>query len=641
MKLTLISATSILSLAAAGAFAQDATVDWNGWYAGAVLGATQHKSTYEDRDYDWFGHTMDLRSLGASVGISGGYNVVNQNGLLGVVADLSYTTNEEEDIYSSRVQIQNDSDLLATLRGRAGIAVDNTLLFVTGGLAYANFERSWTEFDDVTDSWPDLGDGKVGAVVGFGLERAIDERWSVAGTFTTSIFDENSSTNAEDYEMLINDRVHRLGLSVNYKLGDVAGQAPAASSSGTPADFSGVYAGARLGAAAADIATSDVDYNNYGGTYDVTNSGALAVVSAGYNWQLGATVVGLEANVGFGDLQAGYEAHNGDLETQMDQIIGLRGRAGMAAGNTLLYVLGGISTANVTNLSEDGAIDLGDTYTGITVGAGVEQFISNNLSWVAEGTYTLFDGSDDADSSDSGYYGTADLLTLTGGVNYYIGGEGRRRGTGALAPSHDWSGPYAGFDVGLLANEGEVTDIDYEDYGGTFNVVSLGAGAGVHAGYNWQNGSFVYGVVADVAAFSNDEEQVADDYREVTSRISAMGTLRGRAGIASGNSLFYATGGLGLIQSELEHNYLPAPDANSFDLSDTRLGAVVGLGIEHALSDSMSFKIETLYFASSDDDYSQDPTEDCNGPTGFDGGDCGMIGVDTNVMIKASVSYKF
>ncbi len=63
---------------------------------------------------------------------------------------------------------------------------------------------------------------------------------------------------------------------------------------------------------------------------------------------------------------------------------------------------------------------------------------------------------------------------------------------------------------------------------------------------------------------------------------------------------------------------------------------------DHALSDTMSFKVETLNFAPADnDEFSQYPVEDCTGPDGFDGGDCGMIGADTNVSIKAGISFAF
>ncbi|MDO6592052.1 MULTISPECIES: outer membrane protein [Rhodobacterales] len=634
----LLCATSVFALSAGTLSAQDLQHDWNGWYVGGQIGLSQHSATYEDVDYDWYGSTIDLLSLGGTAGVSLGYNTVTQNTLMGVQADIGVLSNSEETIYSSDVQIQNDLDVMAKLQGRVGHAVGDTVIYTSAGLAYANFERSWTEFNDVPDTWPDLGDGKVGVVLGFGLEQAINERLSVSGTFTSSLFGENTSVNPDGFPLRINDKVDELTFAVNYKLGDVSATGPAQPQAGSPANFAGAYGGARLGGAFADISTSDIGYYEWGGTYDIGNTGGLAAVSGGYNWQLGATVVGVEAQLAFADLSESYDNDFGTADTSMEQLASIRARAGMAVGDTMLYVLGGVTSAEVDNVNES---DTSGTYTGLTVGAGVEQFITDRVSWTAEGTYTLFDGQDDSDSADEGFYGTADLTTVAAGVNYYFGEAGRSTGAGAMAPSHDWSGGYYGADLIMLANEGSVQDPDYYESGDSYDVVSLGAGVGGHVGYNWQNGAFVYGAVADIAAYSNEEAQTVTGYREVSSAITAMATLRGRAGIASGNTLLYTTAGLGFVQSELEHAYLPSPNTSSFDLSDTRVGAVVGLGVEHALSDTMSVKLETLYFTSAEGDYAQDPVQGCGGPSGFDGGDCEMVGTDSNLSIKAGLSFAF
>lgn len=638
MRNTLLCATSALALSAGALSAQENQHTWHGPYVSSQIGLTQHSATYEDVDYDWYGSTFDLLSQGGSAGIGLGYNFQSQNTLMGVQADVSALSNSEETIFASDVQIQNDLDVLVKLQGRVGHAVDNTVIYASAGLAYANFERSWTEFNDVSDSWPDLGDEKLGVALGFGIERAINERFSVSGAFTSSLFGENTSVNENDFPLRINDKIDELTFAVNYKLGNVGNAADSVSLAGSPASFAGAYGGARIGGGFADIATSDIEYDEHGGTYEIGNTGGLAAISGGYNWQLGATVVGVETQLTFSDLAESYEVDSVLAETAMEQSASIRTRAGMAVGDTMLYVLGGITAADVESMNGG---DTSGTYTGLTVGAGVEQFFTDRMSWTAEGTYTLFDGQGDADTTDNGYYSTADLTTLAAGVNYYFGAQPRKTGSGAMAATHDWSGGYYGADLAALANVGSVQDSDYYDFGGSFDVVSLGAGLGGHAGYNWQNGSFVYGALLDIAAYSNDESQTADSYREIASSIAAMGTLRARAGIASGNSLLYTTAGLGMVQSDLSYEYLPTPNASSFDLSKTRLGVVVGLGLEHTLSDQMSFKVETLYFSSDAGDYAQDPVQTCGGPDGFDGGDCEMTGQDSNASVKAGLSFKF
>lgn len=116
---------------------------------------------------------------------------------------------------------------MAKLQGRVGHAVGNTVIYTSAGFAYANFERSWTEYRDVPDSWPDLGAGKVGIVLGFGLEQAINERLSISGAFTSSLFGENTSVNARGFPLRINDKIDELTVAVNYKLGDVSATAGA------------------------------------------------------------------------------------------------------------------------------------------------------------------------------------------------------------------------------------------------------------------------------------------------------------------------------------------------------------------------------------------------------------------------------
>lgn len=632
MRLPLLSTTALVA-SALGASAQQ--TNWNGAFVGAQLGFNQHSATYEDIDYDWYGATMDFLSNGGSVGVQFGYNMVTNNRLVGVVADLSVLSNDETKIYASDDRVPNKAKYLATLRGRTGLAVDDTLVFVTAGLAFSKFERSWTEFNDPSDSWPDLGATKTGVVLGFGVEHKFNDRWSVSGEYTVSMFGENESINGNNFPLRINDNIHRLSVSFNYALGNRGGSSGSASGTGTPADFAGSYVGAVLGFGYGQVGQSDIAYFNHGGTYDVDSSGTLAGLTAGYNWQMGATVLGVEARYTSAQMSATYNSGSvGDIDSGINQAFSLRGRAGMAAGNTLMYVLGGVTVADVSN-SFSSDEDLSDRYTGLTVGAGVEQMLAGNLSWNIEGTYTRYDGEDD--SNGNLFHGQADEVRIAAGLNYHLGTSGSRAGSGSLSPTHDWSGGFYGVDAALLANKGSVWDQDYDQFGGTFDVTSLGGGIGAHVGFNWQSGSFVYGAIADIAAYSNDERRTSPGYREVASAIDMMATVRGRAGIASGQSLFYVTGGLALAKSELSHEEFGSTD--SFDLDDPRVGTVVGMGLEHAFNDKMSFRVETLY--SKFDDKSYYNGQSCSGPVGFDGGDCNMDGSDSNVQVKAGVSWAF
>jgi opacity protein-like surface antigen len=73
------------------------------------------------------------------------------------------------------LSISSQLRAIGTIRARTGVVFDNVLLYVTGGLAYANFERNVTGHDidgeriDVFES----SRTRWGWVAGFGAEWAI------------------------------------------------------------------------------------------------------------------------------------------------------------------------------------------------------------------------------------------------------------------------------------------------------------------------------------------------------------------------------------------------------------------------------------------------------------------------------------
>jgi outer membrane immunogenic protein len=65
---------------------------------------------------------------------------------------------------------------LGTVRGRAGLAIDNVMTYVTAGLAYAKTNHS---FNDAGLVIHEIGTTKVGFTAGVGAEYGLDPRWSV------------------------------------------------------------------------------------------------------------------------------------------------------------------------------------------------------------------------------------------------------------------------------------------------------------------------------------------------------------------------------------------------------------------------------------------------------------------------------
>lgn len=650
---SLILSTSIIALASSAQAADlDPVVsgyDWTGGYVGVSAGAARHRASYEDVDFDWFGSTHEYYSNGLALSLQGGYNIQNGPLVYGIEADVTYLTNDEDTLFSSDDIVNNQTDWMATLRGRAGLGLGPSYLYFTGGLAVANFERSWFEFDDPDDSWPDLGDTKVGVVAGFGIEHAIRSNWTLRAEVLAAKFGHNTSVNDGDYPMRIDDTILMARVGLNYRFGDPEATG-GGSVEGTPYDFSGFYVGGGVGGHQAIVSGSDYNYEYYGSTYDHESNGLTGSVFAGYNWQNGALVLGLEGEVNYNGGDRNFVGEDGDTawETGLEWSGSVKARAGVAAGNTLMYVLGGVAVGQYDDHFDydigdptNDKYDMGGTYAGLIVGAGIEQAFTPNLTARVEATYTAYSGDTVFDSSGDGdgpYRGHAQDLALKAGLTYYFGDRGEM-GSGALAPTVDWTGGYAGLDVIAAHHIGSTFDRVYYDHGGSYNVPSFGAGFGGHVGYDKQIDYFVYGIVADIAAYTNDEKDTAPNYREMVSSLNWMGTVRARAGLATGESLFYVTGGVAFADINSAYNYLPAPDNDSFDMSGTRVGWVAGLGVEHKVSERGSIKLEALYTGFAKESSGNPDGDICE--DGFGPEPCEMDAFDSNATVKLSYSYRF
>jgi outer membrane immunogenic protein len=121
------------------------------------------------------------------------------------------------------------------------------------------------------------------------------------------------------------------------------------------------------------------------GNFDL--SGGMVGGTAGYNWQTGAWVFGLEGDLDWSNINGntflgcvpGCKTTNNWLGTA-------RGRVGYAFDRVLPYVTGGLAVGEVQ--ADVAGINVAtNTNTGWTVGAGVEYAITNNWSAKAEYLY--------------------------------------------------------------------------------------------------------------------------------------------------------------------------------------------------------------------------------------------------------------
>jgi outer membrane immunogenic protein len=183
----------------------------------------------------------------------------------------------------------------------------------------------------------------------------------------------------------------------------------------------------------------------------------------------------------------------------------------------------------------------------------------------------------------------------------------------------NWSGFYVGGSAGGGVASLPVTELDggfdLGQYGSSLK--NAGGLVGVQAGYNWQlSSSYLVGVEADInwsglkasAAYCITTPSQCEQppnigtrgFVNVSSRLDYLSTLRARFGIWHDDTLAYVTAGaaLGRIKSDYSISDPPAPGGilkfSATDSSD-HFGIAAGAGIEHKITDNLSFRAEYLY----------------------------------------------
>ncbi|MGH6684791.1 MAG: outer membrane protein, partial [Pseudolabrys sp.] len=116
-----------------------------------------------------------------------------------------------------------------------------------------------------------------------------------------------------------------------------------------------------------------------------------------------------------------------------------------------------------------------------------------------------------------------------------------------VAPPFNWTGFYVGGNVGILwGHSVQTVDIDDAPIGiPPDDSRFAGIIGGVQAGYNWQFSNIVLGVEADIDLSSASKSVTTRaPFDTHNMRVSALGTGRGRVGIAFDRLLPYVTGGV-------------------------------------------------------------------------------------------------
>lgn len=213
----------------------DVHSDWTGFYVGTLAG---YGWGDQDHDVEFFGKdTSDVNDFlshepegwlfGGTVGVN--YQPAGTQVVVGIEADWSYADHEDgnvgfgpyEEVYS-----KTEIESLGTARVRAGYLVNrDLLLYATGGIAWASV-KSTVGLADVNidkDYSAELTeqDTNVGWTVGTGLERKLDDVWSIKVDYLyVDLADTEHSLSGPSGTASITDDLteHMVRVGVNAKL---------------------------------------------------------------------------------------------------------------------------------------------------------------------------------------------------------------------------------------------------------------------------------------------------------------------------------------------------------------------------------------------------------------------------------------
>jgi outer membrane immunogenic protein len=148
--------------------------------------------------------------------------------------------------------------------------------------------------------------------------------------------------------------------------------------------------------------------------FDLDDEGGfVGGAQAGYNYQIGSFVVGLEGDIQYADF-GGDDRFDFDGDGILDDDFNtsdwfgtVRARAGVAFDRALIYATGGFAFA--------------DNATGWTVGGGLEYAFTNNLSAKIEGLYVNLEEDEFTFANTTFNTGETDFGVVRAGLNFRFG----------------------------------------------------------------------------------------------------------------------------------------------------------------------------------------------------------------------------
>jgi len=652
------AAASAADLPVAAPAPQAVAAGWAGFYLGVHGGYGWGDNNFSQTVFPIppFAAVQGFKSQGGLYGAQAGYNWQFGRAVTGLEVDFS-AANISGNSATASQEFPGTGTLsgsrfdrvkyLGTTRARlGGLPTDNVLLYGTAGAAWERLDQgqnlSVGPPTNLNLSIANPSD-RLGWVAGAGVEAMLfGPNW--IGRLEYLHYDfgavvETGSSISTVPNASFSDRAGRQTIdtvraALSYKFGAPSVVSPVlyakapvvAAAAGWAGFYLGAHGGYGWGKNNFSANESDVPPVQIAGP---KLQGAVYGGHAGYNWQFGRTVTGLELDFSAADIKGSTQVDyvrpgQGPVTTiwanKVDSLGSIRARLGwLPVDNVLLYGTAGLgwerlgrtytsstaTVAGVNTFTSQSALD----HFGWVAGAGVEAMLPGG-NWIGRLEYLHYGfGTVEASvvatvagvpsNSTAGNHG---VDVLRAGLSYKFGEPAaappvRYAKAPAVAPSSQiWAGFYLGAHGGygwkdndfrrVLNSTGPVV-ID--------GIASRGALAGSHVGYNWQYGRVVTGLETDFS-FANIKgnsptliENAGGAVTQTTAladKVKYLATARARLGwLPTDNVLLYATGGLAWERLErTQISVQTGPGAlirtDTGTLPSDRFGAVIGAGAE-------------------------------------------------------------
>ena len=396
-------------------------------------------------------------------------------------------------------------------------------------------------------------------------------------------------------------------------------------------NWSGLYVGAGVGVGATVhglglsniLGPLDVDANGLGG------EGFFGEVSVGYDYLVSPRfLIGGFADFRFGNIGPELELGGGSIELTNQYGFDVGGRVGYLFNPTTLgYVLGGYSWQRF-KLDGDGGIDFEEDRDGYVVGVGMETVLTG--AWTLKTEYRYADYGDDvvATLAENPDFGDTNLSvhpsthTFLLGVNYKFGAD-NGGGPAIEVPTYNWTGFYLG-----VAGAAGAAVTELSQGGGSLDGIGgEGVRGEISAGYDYDFGSFVAGIMVD-AHYGNGKSELNLNLGGPSINFDAKADygfdILARAGMKVNEStLAYVLGGYSWQNFEVEASATGQGSATvaEWDVN----GFTIGGGLETAVTSNVTVGFEYRYTQFEDADF-----------------DLGGIDVETSMQTaRVTAKYKF